>query len=206
MGSYGPPPFWNDELAEQIRQEYMLPVIRELANRNAPYRGALYCGLMLTDAGPRVLEFNCRFGDPETQVVMPQLLSDPVEAMLACAAGSLDDVAPVRWSRRPAVAVVMVSDGYPGPYQTGFPIAGLDDDDGSDDVIVFHAGAQLADGGGDTVLTAGGRVLACVGLGDTVDQARRLAYRRVDGISFEGAYHRRDIAAEPAVAVAGAQE
>ena len=204
MGSYGPPHFWNNELAERIRREYMLPVIRELSNRNAPYRGALYCGLMLTDAGPRVLEFNCRFGDPETQVVMPQLLSDPVEAMLACASGSLNDVAPVRWSTRPAVAVVMVSDGYPGPYQTGFPISGLDDDGASDDVIVFHAGAQLADDGSDTVLTAGGRVLACVGLGDTVDKARRRAYRCVDGISFEGAYCRRDIATEAAVAMAGA--
>ena len=198
MGSYGPPHFWNDELAEQIRNDFMLPVIRELANRNAPYRGALYCGLMLTDAGPRVLEFNCRFGDPETQVVMPQLLSDPAEVMLACATGSLHDVAPVRWSTRPAVAVVMVSDGYPGPYQTGFPIAGLDDGDASDDAMVFHAGAQRADDGSNTVLTAGGRVLACVGLGDTVDEARRRAYRRIDAISFEGAYHRPDIAAEAA--------
>ena len=198
MGSYGPPHLWNDELAERIRQEYMLPVIRELANRNAPYRGALYCGLMLTDAGPRVLEFNCRFGDPETQVVMPQLLSDPADVMLACAAGSLHDVAPVRWSTRPAVAVVMVSDGYPGPYQTGFPIAGLDADDADDDAMVFHAGAQRADDGSDTVLTTGGRVLAGVGMGDTVDAARRRAYRRIDGISFEGAYHRPDIAAEAA--------
>ena len=89
----------------------MLPVIRELKRRGARYRGALYCGLMLTDDGPRVLEFNCRFGDPETQVIMPQLLSDPAEVMLACAAGSLDDVPPVRWSTRPAVAVVMVSGG-----------------------------------------------------------------------------------------------
>ncbi len=204
MGSYGPPHFWNDELAERIRQEYMLPVIRELASRGAPYRGALYCGLMLTNAGPRVLEFNCRFGDPETQVVMPQLLSDPVEVMLACAAGSLDDVAPVRWSTRPSVAVVMVSDGYPGPYQTGIPIAGLDDGDLSDDVIVFHAGARLSDDASSAALTAGGRVLACVGLGDTVDVARDRAYHRIDRISFEGAYYRRDIAAEAAVAVAGA--
>ena len=192
-----------DELAERIRQDYMLPVIRELANRNAPYRGALYCGLMLTDAGPRVLEFNCRFGDPETQVVMPQLLSDPVEVMLACTTGSLNDVAPVRWSTRPAVAVVMVSDGYPGPYQTGFPIAGLDDNDASDDVIVFHAGAQLANDASNAVLTAGGRVLACVGLGDTVDDARNRAYRRIGGISFEGSYYRQDIAAEAGVAMAG---
>ena len=194
MGSYGPPHFWTDELGETIREDFMLPVIRELARRGARYRGALYCGLMLTDAGPRVLEFNCRFGDPETQVIMPQLLSDPAEVMLACANGSLDDVPPVRWSTRPAVAVVMVSGGYPGQYQTGFPITGLDDDDG-DTAMVFHAGARLADDG-DSVLTAGGRVLACVGMGDTVDEARDYAYWRAEQISFDGAYYRRDIAAE----------
>ncbi len=196
MGSYGPPRFWNHELAKQVRNDYMLPVIRELAKRNTPYRGALYCGLMLTDAGPRVLEFNCRFGDPETQVIMPQLISDPAPVMLACSSGSLDDVAPVRWSTRPTVAVVMASEGYPGAYQTGFPISGLENSDNNDDgdVLVFHAGAQRAAAGSHTVLTAGGRALACVGIGDTVDEARRRAYRRVGEISFQGAYYRRDIA------------
>ena len=197
MGSYGPPNFWNDDLAETIREDFMLPVIRELDRRGARYRGALYCGLMLTDAGPRVLEFNCRFGDPETQVVMPQLLSDPAEVMLACAAGSLANADPVRWSSRPAVAVVMVSDGYPGAYQTGYPIAGLGDDGDISDTMIFHAGARL-DGDGETVLTAGGRVLACVGMGDTVRDARDRAYQRCGRISFEGAYYRRDIAAEAA--------
>ncbi len=202
MGSYGPPHFWNDELAAQVRRDFMLPVIRELADRGSPYRGALYCGLMLTNAGPRVLEFNCRFGDPETQVIMPQLLSDPVEIMSSCANGSLDDAAPVRWSSRPAVGVVMVSGGYPGPYQTGHPITGLEDND--DDTIIFHAGAQRADDGSDRVLTAGGRVLACVGRGDSVAEARARAYRRAAGISFAGAYYRRDIAATPAGQLASA--
>lgn len=195
MGSYGPPHYWNDELAETIREDFMLPVIRELDRRGTRYRGALYCGLMLTDAGPRVLEFNCRFGDPETQVVMPQLLSDPAEVMLACATDRLADIEPALWSTRPAVAVVMVSDGYPGAYQTGYSIDGLGENNDVADTLVFHAGARL-DVDGEAVLTAGGRVLACTGIGDTVQDARDRAYQRAGRISFEGAYYRRDIAAE----------
>ena len=195
MGSYGPPHFWNDEVAQTIREEFMLPVIWELDQRGAQYRGALYCGLMLTDSGPRVLEFNCRFGDPETQVIIPQLLSDPAEVMLACTTGSLADIDAVRWSNRPAVAVVMVSNGYPGAYQTGYPVAGLDDDKAEVGTLVFHAGTRFDDNG-ETIMTAGGRVLACVGTGDTIQDARDGAYQRAVRISFEGAYYRRDIAAE----------
>ncbi len=195
MGSYGPPAFWNDTLAEQIRREIMLPVIREMASRGSPYRGALYCGLMLTDDGPRVLEFNCRFGDPETQAIMPRLVSDPAEAMLACATGSLTDVAPVEWSNDPVVAVVMVSWGYPGSYETGLEIRGLDgevaDDEGS---LVFHAGVRNAEDGSGRLFTSGGRVLACVGMGDDVEEARDRAYRRAAEINFDGAHYRRDIA------------
>ena len=195
MGSYGPPDSWNETLAEQIRSEIMLPVIREMASRGSPYRGTLYCGLMLTDDGPRVLEFNCRFGDPETQAIMPRLVSDPVDAMLACATGSLGDVAPVEWSDDPVVAVVMVSGGYPGSYETGLEIQGLDDD-GADDAgnLVFHAGVRSAEDGSGRFLTSGGRVLACVGLGDDVAEARDRAYRRAAQISFDGAHYRRDIA------------
>ncbi len=195
MGSYGPPDFWNETLAEQIRREIMLPVIQELASRGSPYRGALYCGLMLTDEGPRVLEFNCRFGDPETQVLMPGLESDPAEVMLACATGSLGDVEPVQWSDHPAVAVVMVSGGYPGTYETGFEIDGLHGA-GFDnaDSMVFHAGVRSAGDGSGRLLTSGGRVLACVGMGGNVEEARRHAYQRAAGINFEGAYYRRDIA------------
>lgn len=195
MGSYGPPAFWDEALAEQIRREIMLPVIQEMASRGSPYRGALYCGLMLTDDGPRVLEFNCRFGDPETQAIMPRLVSDPVEAMVACATGSLTDVASVEWSNDPVVAVVMVSGGYPGSYQTGLEIHGLDgevaDDEGS---LVFHAGVRNAEDGSGRLLTSGGRVLACVGRGDDVERARDRAYRRAAQISFDGVYYRRDIA------------
>ena len=191
MGSYGPPHFWNDEWAEVIRTRFMLPVLHELAQRGCAYRGALYCGLMLTNAGPRVLEFNCRFGDPETQVIMPQLLSDPVPLMLACATGSLADVPAVQWSYRPTVGVVMVSGGYPGPYETGHPISGLNVAD-ADETLVFHAGARLDDNGVPT--TAGGRVLTCVGAGDTVAEARHRAYRRAAAIGFSDAYYRTDIA------------
>lgn len=195
MGSYGPPVFWNDALAEQVINEFMLPVIRELSARGAPYRGALYCGLMLTDDGPRVLEFNCRFGDPETQAIMPRLVSDPAEVMMACATGSLTDIAPVEWSDTPAVAVVMASGGYPGTYSVGKEITGLDDP-GSDDQhsLVFHAGVRLDGDNMARHLTSGGRVLACVGMGETVDDAREHAYRRAAQIDFDGAYYRRDIA------------
>ena len=205
MGSYGPPAFWDETLAERIRAEIMLPVIREMASRGSPYRGALYCGLMLTDDGPRVLEFNCRFGDPETQAIMPRLVSDPVEAMMACATGSLTDIDPVEWSDRPVVAVVMVSGGYPGSYETGLEIHGLDGERCDDeDSLVFHAGVRSAEDGSGRLLTSGGRVLACVGMGDDVGQAREHAYRRAAEISFDGAYYRRDIAdlrsAQPAPA------
>jgi phosphoribosylamine--glycine ligase len=193
MGSYGPPHFWSDELAEQIRSQFMVPVLREMSARGCAYRGAMYCGLMLTNAGPRVLEFNCRFGDPETQVIMPQLISDPVSAMMACAVGDLSDEPAVQWSMRPTVGVVMVSGGYPGPHNTGHIITGLDDGE-QPETLVFHAGARWdADG---AVRTAGGRVLTCVGSGDTVAQARSRAYRRVEAISYTDAYYRGDIAAD----------
>ncbi len=195
MGSYGPPESWDESLAERIRRKIMLPVIREMATRGSPYRGALYCGLMLTDDGPRVLEFNCRFGDPETQAIMPRLVSDPVEAMMACATGTLYDTDPVEWSDSPVVAVVMVSGGYPGSYQTGLEIDGLDGPVADDeDSLVFHAGVRRAEDATERLLTSGGRVLACVGTGESVEEARNIAYRRAGEISFDGAYYRRDIA------------
>ena len=195
MGSYGPPAFWDEALAEQVRHEIMLPVIRELASRGSPYRGALYCGLMLTEDGPRVLEFNCRFGDPETQAIMPRLVSDPADAMMACATGSLHDVGPVEWSDSPVVAVVMVSGGYPGSFETGLAIHGLDSAGVEDEnSLVFHAGVRRATDDSGRLLTSGGRVLACVGMGHDVTAARDNAYRRAAEISFDGAYYRRDIA------------
>jgi phosphoribosylamine--glycine ligase len=145
MGSFAQPDFWNAELAAQVEQTIMRPVLQAMAERGSPYKGVLYAGLMLTGAGPKVLEFNCRLGDPETQVVMPLLASDPLELMLACAQGNLGQTQ-VQWETKSYVGVVMVSGGYPNQYETGFEISGLDTD-GPEDTMVFHAGTQLGNGG-----------------------------------------------------------
>ena len=192
MGSFAQPGFWTDELAAQVEQTIMKPVVRAMAERGSPYQGVLYAGLMLTEAGPKVLEFNCRLGDPETQVIMPLLASDPLELMLACAEGNLDKVS-VRWATKNYVGIAMVSGGYPGKYETGFEITGLDVE-GPEDTMIFHAGTKLgADGPSGPPLTAGGRVLTVVGGGDTLESARERAYSRLEQISFKGARWRRDI-------------
>ena len=188
MGSFAQPDFWTTELAAQVEQTIMQPVLRAMAERGSPYKGVLYAGLMLTEDGPKVLEFNCRLGDPETQVVLPLLASDPLELMLACAEGNLSKI-DVRWDTKNYVGIVMISGGYPDKYQTGFEITGLDQD-GPEDTMVFHAGTKL---GAGKPLTAGGRVLTVVGGGDSIDSARERAYARLEQISFEGARWRRDI-------------
>ncbi|MDA0262600.1 MAG: phosphoribosylamine--glycine ligase [Chloroflexi bacterium] len=193
MGSYSQPDLWTPELAAQIERTIMQPVVRAMSERGSPYKGVLYAGLMLTDAGPKVLEFNCRLGDPETQVLMPKLASDPLDLMLACAQGKLDP-ASVRWDTKSYVGVAMVSGGYPEEYQTGFEISGLDEAD-SGETMVFHAGTKLGpDGISGPPLTSGGRVLTVVGGGDSIEQARQRAYARLERISFQGANWRRDIA------------
>jgi phosphoribosylamine--glycine ligase len=145
---------------------------------------------MITPAGPRVLEFNVRFGDPETQAILPRLRSDLLEVLLAVCEGTLDQVH-LEWDNRPAVCVVMASAGYPGPYQKGKVIEGLEQASAVEDVVVFHAGTTLADG---KVVTNGGRVLGITGTGADISSARQRAYEAVSMIHFEGAYHRRDIA------------
>jgi phosphoribosylamine--glycine ligase len=160
-----------------------------MSERGTPYKGVLYAGLMLAESGPKVLEFNCRLGDPETQVVIPLLASDPLELMMACAQGNLGKTN-VSWDNRNYVGVVMVSGGYPGEYKTGFEISGLDED-GPKDTMVFHAGTKLDPIG--TPLTAGGRVLTVVGGGDTIESARDRAYSRLELIGFQDAHWRRDI-------------
>ena len=191
MGSFTPPVCWNQSLSEEVKLTVIAPVLRQLAELGTPYRGVLYAGLMLTEQGIKVLEFNCRFGDPEAQVILPLLESDPLEVMLACAQGTLDRV-PVVWRSQAHVGVVMTSHGYPSEYQTGYHITGLEAE--LPGAQVFHAGTRLPEDGLDgTVVTSGGRVLTVVGWGDNLADARSKAYRRADMIHFEGAYYRKDI-------------
>ena len=190
MGSFTPPVFWNPQLAEEVSRTIMEPIIGAMAQQGAPYRGMLYAGLMFTQSGPKVLEFNCRFGDPETQVILPLLESDPIEVMTACIEGNLSQTQ-VCWGAQAHLGVVMVSGGYPGPYATGLEITGLNEEDS--DTIVFQAGTQLTADNGGRVVTSGGRVLTVVGRGDSLPQAREAAYRRVEQIYFQNAYYRRDI-------------
>ena len=188
MGVYSPPGFVDEALAEQVRRTIVEPVIRALADAGTPYTGTLYPGLMITDVGPRVVEFNCRFGDPETQALMPRLQSDLLEIMLAVVKGTLAG-AEVRWRDNAVVGVVLASGGYPGAYRTGLPIAGLDALD--PDVHVFHAGTRTEDG---LTVTAGGRVLTVVAEGRTLAEARARVYDNVPRISFAGMHYRTDIA------------
>lgn len=195
MGSYTPPGFWTETLAGDLVDQIMRPTVEIMASLDVPYQGMLYAGIMLTASGPKVLEFNCRFGDPETQVILPLLRSDPVAVMMACVEGRLDSL-PVEWDRQAHVGVVMASGGYPSAYQTGYEVRGLELE--QEDTQVFHAGTTLrTDGGAPRVVTSGGRVLTVTGRGDSLEDARARAYRRVVSISFQGAHYRRDIGANP---------
>ncbi len=188
MGSYSPPAFWTPELCAEVERLVMRPVIDAMAGRGTPYQGVLYAGLMLTANGPKVLEFNCRLGDPETQTLMPRLASDPLELLMACSRGDLDRV-DVQWDDRHYVGVVMASGGYPDDYDTGFEITGLDEEKG--DGQVFTAGVSPGPSG--EPVTAGGRVLTVVGGGNSIAEAGEQAYRRLGSIAFQGAYWRTDI-------------
>jgi phosphoribosylamine--glycine ligase len=190
MGAYAPTPFVTDEIAAVVRDRVMKPAIAGMAAEGHPYRGVLYAGVMLTDRGPRVLEFNCRFGDPETQVVLPLLETDLVDVCEAIVDGRLDG-APIRWRAETAVCVVMTAKGYPGDYQRGDPISGLDARDDDRASVAFHAGTAR-DGG--RLVTSGGRVLGVTGVADTLRAARERAYARVRTIAFPGAAYRSDIA------------
>jgi phosphoribosylamine--glycine ligase len=191
MGAFTRPSFATPGLLARVRVEILEPVVRELARRGMAFVGVLYAGLMVTDAGPKVIEFNCRFGDPEAQVILPLLASDFLETMLAVAEGRLDPAA-VTWSDETLCGVVMASGGYPGAYATGEPIVGLDMV--PSDVLVFHAGTRQREDG--TVVTAGGRVLTVVGRGATVDAARSRAYAGAAAISFVGGRYRSDVGDE----------
>ena len=192
MGAVSPAPRLDEALQAQVMEEIVSPLARGMADEAMPYRGILYVGLMLTDTGPQVIEFNCRLGDPEAQVILPRLRSDFVAAMLATIEGTLGHVS-LRWDERSAVTVVMAAKGYPGSYENGSFIAGAETAAG-DDVMLFHAGTKIdADG---TLRAHGGRVLAVTGLGRDVGAARGAAYGAVDKIGWPGGFCRRDIAAE----------
>jgi phosphoribosylamine--glycine ligase len=196
MGAFSPANNWNGELQSRFEMEIMQPLLRALFQRGVPFRGLLYPGLMITSEGPRVLEFNCRFGDPETQALLPRMKSDLLPLLEATIDGTLDQCA-VEWDTRAAVTVVLASAGYPGKYETGKPISGLDDAVKVGDVQIFHAGTKRD---GRAVNTAGGRVLAVTALGSTIEAARARAYEAVSRIHFEGCHYRRDIALDAVAA------
>jgi len=190
MGVYSPPGFFGPQLTLMWVKTILKPVVRAMAQEGRKYKGVLYAGLMLTAEGPKVLEFNARFGDPETQVQIPLLKSDMVDIMLSVVDGTLGS-AKVEWRDSSCVGVVMASEGYPGSYKTGLPITGLGTVDS--DIRVFHAGTMMKDG---QICTAGGRVLTVTATGETVADARKMVYNNLSKISFDGCYFRKDIAVE----------
>ncbi len=188
MGAVSPAPAYTPEIAEIVERDIIQGTIDAMASEGAPFQGVLYTGLMITKNGPKVLEYNCRFGDPEAQVVIPRLKTDLVEVMQAVIDGDLTN-AKIEWKSEVAVCVVIASGGYPGHYETGKVISGLDDAE-KNGSIVFHAGTAEKDG---KIITAGGRVLGVTALGKDVDEARKLAYESVSKIRFEGMHYRKDI-------------
>ncbi|MGH7214039.1 MAG: phosphoribosylamine--glycine ligase [Tepidisphaeraceae bacterium] len=189
MGAYSPTPVVTDALLTQIEKDILVPVVDGLTRDGIEYKGVLYAGLMLTSNGPKVLEFNCRFGDPETQPLMMRLKSDLAEVMSAVAEGKLDKVE-LKWDPRPALCVVATSKGYPGKYPTGLPITGIDQADAIPDVKVFHGGTKMQDG---KLVTDGGRVLGVTALGKTFAEAQRRAYQALQHVHFDGMHYRKDI-------------
>lgn len=188
MGAYSPAPVLTAILERRVMDDVIKPTLEGLAAEGTPYRGFLYAGLMITaDETPKVLEFNCRFGDPETQPIMMRLKSDLVALCRSAIDGSLKEQR-VEWDSRAALGVVMAAGGYPGTYEKGKVISGLDE--AGNDCKVFHAGTALS---GESVVTDGGRVLCVVGLGDTVNTAQREAYAGVSRVSWDGEFHRSDI-------------
>lgn len=191
MGAYSPVPVVDEALQREICSSILLPVLEALHREGIVYTGVLYAGLMLTDTGPKVVEFNCRFGDPETQAVMPRLKTDLAEVLMAAAEGRLGSFPPLEWDDRACVCVIAASQGYPGFYETGFPIRGLNEVSKMPDVFVYHGATALR---GEAVVTAGGRVLSISALGDSIQEARDRAYEAIAKVDYENIYYRRDIA------------
>ena len=190
MGAYTPAPIIDDGILAEVERLVIEPTLRGMEEEGCPYKGVLFVGLMITDEGPRVIEYNCRLGDPEAQVVLPMLETSAVEMITAIANGELSRIT-LRNRPGAAATVVLSSGGYPGSYQTGYEITGLDRAGEVDGVTVFHSGTRIDERG--RILTAGGRVLSVTAIGETLDQALLRAYSAADLISFEGKYARRDI-------------
>ena len=188
MGAYSPAPVFTEELKQQVINEIMNPTVRAMAKEGRYYRGILYAGLMLTESGPKVLEFNARFGDPETQPIMMRIKNDIVPIFEACIDGTLKKHS-LQWKQEPTVCVVMAAKGYPGSYEKGKEISGLNFSE-NQDTVVFHAGTKLANG---KTLTNGGRVLGVTATGSDINLAIKNAYSVVDKIKWEGIHYRKDI-------------
>ena len=192
MGTVSPNPAYTEEMAKRCMEEIFLPTVKAMNAQGRKFKGCLYFGLMLTPDGPKVIEYNCRFGDPETQVVLPRLQTDFVDIITAVAEERLGDLE-IKWSDKACACVVMASGGYPGSYRKGLEIAGLDEKGqvpGMPEVTVYHAGTKREDG---KFYTNGGRVLGLTALGDTLEEALDTAYGAVEKVRFDGAMYRRDI-------------
>jgi phosphoribosylamine---glycine ligase len=190
MGAYSPTPIVTEGVLKEVMEKIIYPTIDGLAKEGIDYRGVLYAGIMLTNAGPQTLEFNVRFGDPETQAILPRLKSDIVEVMLAASSGKLSKIKTLEWDSRASVCVVCAAVGYPGNYEKGKEISGLQEAGRMKDVVVFHAGTKKA---GNKISTDGGRVLGVTALGATIKEAIEKTYQAVEKIKFDGMQYRKDI-------------
>lgn len=191
MGAYCPTPLIDKKTLSWVEEHVLVPTVHSMKRSRQPFKGILYAGLMLTSQGPKVLEYNVRFGDPECQPILMRLNSDLLDILDATVDGRLDEIDPLAWDDRPSVCVVMASEGYPGAYEKGKPIRGLDEANAIEDVKVFHAGTSLNDAG--QAVTNGGRVLGVTALGSTISAAKLQAYKAVKCIRWEGAWCRKDI-------------
>ncbi|WP_442484828.1 phosphoribosylamine--glycine ligase [Aeoliella sp. SH292] len=190
MGAYCPTPMVSDKLLADVEATVLVPTIHQMKRSRRPFKGILYAGIMLTKHGPKVLEYNVRFGDPECQPLLMRMKTDLLEVIDAAVDGRLDEIGEIEWDPRPAVCVVMASEGYPGSYEKGYPIRGLEAAAALPDVKVFHAGTSNIDG---QVVNMGGRVLGVTALGHTIAKAKLAAYQAVKCIRWEGAWCRKDI-------------
>ncbi len=190
MGAYSPTPIITSDIIDNVVEKILVPVVHEMNKEGRPFRGCLYAGLMLTNQGPKVLEFNVRLGDPETQAVLMRLKSDLAQILYAAADGKLDQIEPLEWDPRPSLCVVMASGGYPGEYEKGMPIRGLEEAALVPETKVFHAGTRRS---GDQIVNDGGRVLGVTAIGETISDAKLRAYQAVKCIRWDGAWCRKDI-------------